>query len=65
MVKISDENGLLHTLIKHSQFKSCGIWNFKKFKICFKISNFQKSFTTCICKIHDKEKQIVAYDTRN
>jgi hypothetical protein len=31
----------------HSQFKRYGTWNFWKFKIFFKLLNFQESFTTC------------------
>jgi len=43
----------------------------KKFEICknskcFRISNFQKPFTTCKwgCNVHDIYKKVVAYDIK-
>ncbi len=43
MVKKWDDNNLLHTLKKHSQFQKCGILKLWKFKVCtFEISEFQE-----------------------
>jgi hypothetical protein len=40
-----DDNSLLDTLKKHSQFKKCGILNLWKFKVCTlensKLQNFK------------------------
>jgi len=37
-----DDNNLLYTLKKHSQFQKCGILKFWKFKVCtFEILDFQ------------------------
>jgi len=42
MVKIWDDNNLLDTLKKHSQFQKCGILKLWKFKVCtFEKSKFQ------------------------
>ncbi len=46
IVKFLDDNNPLATFKKQSQLKRYRIWNFYKFKVFFKIFNFQKSFTT-------------------
>ncbi len=43
MVKKWNDNNLLDTLKKHSQFQKCGILKFWKFQVCtFENSKFQK-----------------------
>jgi len=47
LLEIWDDNKLLNTLKRDSQFQKCGILNFWKFKVCtFENSNFQKCFIT-------------------
>jgi hypothetical protein len=47
MVKIWDDNNLLGTLKKHSQFQKCGILKLWKFKVCtfeiWKFENFKNA----------------------
>jgi hypothetical protein len=47
MQKFLDDSNLLFKLKKHSQFKIYGILTFKKFKVFFKILDFQEPSTTC------------------
>ncbi len=48
MVKKWDDNNLLDTLKKHSQFQKCGILKFWKFQICtfenLEFQNFERVF---------------------
>ncbi len=47
IIKSWNDSYLLTTLKKNSKLKSCGIWKFKKFKVCYEIKKFQESFITC------------------
>jgi hypothetical protein len=66
MVKKWDDNNLLDTLKKHSQFQKCGILKLWKFKICtfenLKVQNFMSALPHINrYNVHEVLSKVVIY----